>query len=71
MKRTYGTGRLYVKSGAYYGRWRSVDGRYRQNCESIQRMHISPAMGMRRLASITTDDVERLVRSMLRIVVAP
>ena len=29
MKRTYGTGRLYVKSGAYYGRWRSANGRYR------------------------------------------
>jgi hypothetical protein len=29
MKRTYGTGRLYLKSGAYYDRWRSIDGRYR------------------------------------------
>jgi integrase len=26
-KRDYGTGHLYVKSGAYYGRWRTPDGR--------------------------------------------
>jgi integrase len=26
-KRTYGTGHLYEKSGAYYGRWRTLDGR--------------------------------------------
>lgn len=26
-KRTYGTGHLYEKSGAYYGRWRTFDGR--------------------------------------------
>ena len=25
-KRAYGTGHLYEKSGAYYGRWRSFDG---------------------------------------------
>src|SRR4051812_7720710 len=28
MGRSYGTGRLYIKSGAYYGRWRTPDGRY-------------------------------------------
>jgi hypothetical protein len=28
VKRQYGTGRLYVKSGSYYGRWRTPDGRY-------------------------------------------
>ncbi len=28
MPRTYGSGRLYVKSGAYYARWRTPDGRY-------------------------------------------
>jgi integrase len=27
-KRSYGTGHLYEKSGAYYGRWRTVDGRW-------------------------------------------
>jgi hypothetical protein len=116
MPRTYGSGRLYVKSGAYYARWRAPDGRYfnrrlgkvrargesegltrkeaerairrlmelesvrprptteersrtvddvadelrerlaiegarlsyRQNCESMQRIHISPAIGRRR-----------------------
>ena len=26
-KRDYGTGHLYEKSGAYYGRWRTLDGR--------------------------------------------
>jgi integrase len=26
-KRTYGTGHLYAKSGSYYGRWRTGDGR--------------------------------------------
>jgi len=26
-KRAYGTGHLYEKSGAYYGRWRPLDGR--------------------------------------------
>lgn len=26
-KRSYGTGQLYVKSGSYYGRWRTSDGR--------------------------------------------
>lgn len=26
-RRGYGTGHLYTKSGAYYGRWRTVDGR--------------------------------------------
>jgi integrase len=26
-KRAYGTGHLYEKSGAYYGRWRTLDGR--------------------------------------------
>jgi integrase len=26
-KRTYGTGHLYEKSGSYYGRWRTCDGR--------------------------------------------
>jgi hypothetical protein len=27
MKRPYGTGQLYEKSGSYYGRWRTPDGR--------------------------------------------
>jgi hypothetical protein len=117
MKRSHGSGHLYVKCGSYYGRWCGVDGRlvnrkvgevrkrgekdgitraeaerglrrlieaesrrppappaerartvdevcealrqritlegarlsYRQNCESMQRIHISPAMGGRRI----------------------
>ena len=27
-KRSYGTGHIYEKSGSYYGRWRSLDGRW-------------------------------------------
>ncbi len=27
MKRTHGSGHLYVKWGSYYGRWRGYDGR--------------------------------------------
>ena len=26
MKRPYGSGEIYVKSGAWYGRWRTPDG---------------------------------------------
>jgi hypothetical protein len=44
---------------------------YRQNCESMQRVHISPAMGSRRVAEVTTADVEALARSMLRRGLAP
>jgi hypothetical protein len=133
MKRPHGAGRLYVKWGSYYGRWRMPDGRYlnrrigavrqrgssdgltksqaeaalrrlveqesrrrppaavehvrsvdevidvlrdrlviqgartsyQQNCESMQRIHISPAIGSRRIDDVTRDDVERLARSML------
>jgi hypothetical protein len=28
MKRSHGSGHLYVKWGAYYGRWRGADGRF-------------------------------------------
>jgi integrase len=44
---------------------------YRQNCESMQRVHISPAMGSRRVADVTTADVEALAHSMLRRGLAP
>jgi hypothetical protein len=133
MPRQHGTGRIYVKWGAYYGRWRTLDGRYvnrrlgkvkergsdeglskrgadrllrrlieadslrpeprleerprtvddaadalrdrlaiqgarpsyRQNCESMQRVHVSPILGKRKVESVTTHDVERLARAML------
>jgi len=139
MKRPYGTGHVYEKHGAYYGRWRTPDGRlrnrrlgptreagssrgltramaeralrqaqqaefaalpreddargrtvdeaasalrdrielqgartsYRQNCESMQRVHISPAMGSRPVAEVTTADVEAFARAMLRRGLAP
>ena len=122
MKRPYGSGQIYEKWGAYYGRWRTPDGRrvnrrlgpeahaggsdgltraqaeqafrrlqaeeaarrpiepvveivtvdqaaerlreriaiegarlsYRQNCESMQRVHVSPAIGKRKVASVRT-----------------
>jgi hypothetical protein len=28
MRRQHGTGRIYLKWGAFYGRWRTLDGRY-------------------------------------------
>jgi len=33
---------------------------YRQNCASMQRVHISPAIGKQRVNSVTHRDVERL-----------
>ncbi len=133
MKRPYGSGQIYEKSGGYYARWRTADGRrlnrrlgpkrtpgsadgrtraqaeqafrrvqaeeaqrrpadpiaetvtvdraadllrdrlaikgirlsYRENCESMQRVHISPALGKRKVASVTTRDIERLAGAML------
>ena len=133
MKRSHGSGHLYVKWGAYYVRWRSANGRrrnrrvgkartrgekdgltraeaerearriidaeidqppveaaeppptvdevvnqlrdkvaiegarlsYRQNCASMQRVHISPAIGKRRVDRVTHGDIEKLARSML------
>jgi integrase len=38
---------------------------YQENCESMQRIHISPAIGSRRIDDVTRDDVERLARSIL------
>ena len=38
---------------------------YRQNTESMQRVHISPVLGTRRIDAVTRQDVERLGRSML------
>ena len=38
---------------------------YRQNCESMQRIHISPVIGKRKVASVKPEDVERLASRML------
>jgi integrase len=132
MPRQHGTGRIYVKWGAFYGRWRTPDGRYvnrrlgkvrergsqegisrreaeralrklmegdveprptvdvavhtvdevadelrdrlavqgarlsyRQNCAAMQRVHVSPVIGSRRVESVTRQDIERLARAML------
>jgi integrase len=139
MPRQHGTGRIYVKWGSYYGRWRTPDGRYvnprlgkvrergeqdglsrraaervlrrlldvvsvrpaptreerprtvddaadtfrerlviegarlsyRQNCESMQRVHISPGLGRRRVDAVKTEDIERLARALLAKGLAP
>jgi hypothetical protein len=44
---------------------------YRQNCESMQRIHMSPGIGARRIDAVTQDDVERLAAAMLRKGLAP
>ena len=38
---------------------------YRQNCGSMQRVHISPSLGRRKIAAVTTEDVARLASRML------
>ena len=128
-KRAYGTGSLFEKQGAWYGRWRTADGRrltrqigavrppgeadgltrgdaekrfralqqaedakprraaaaerrtvdhaadslrrrltvdgarpsYLSNTESMQRVHISPALGTKRLEQVTRQHVEELL----------
>jgi integrase len=44
---------------------------YQQNCASMQRVHISPALGSLKAPSVTSADVERLVRRMLQRGLAP
>jgi hypothetical protein len=39
---------------------------YEQNCESMQRIHISPSLGDRRLDGLSRDDIERLALTMRR-----
>jgi integrase len=131
-KRGYGTGQLYLKHGAYYGRWRTLDGRklnrkigtvaaisrteaerqfrklqeaeerrpiragaerhtldevtdshrrrlavegarksYLQNCESMQRIHISPRLGDKPVDRVTIADVETVAGAMLDAGLAP
>jgi integrase len=137
-KRGYGTGQLYLKHGAYYGRWRTLDGRklnrrigavrdenatggltrteaerqfrklqeaeerrpvragaelrtldevtdslrrrlavegarksYLQNCESMQRVHISPRLGDKPVDRVTIAEVETVAAAMLDAGLAP
>jgi len=138
-KRSYGTGQLYEKSCAYYGRWRTSTGRrlnrkvgrvrsagetdgltrsqaerefrrmqeaeehaprpepgayipsvdevatslrerlelrgrrksYRETCEYMQRVHITPHIGDRKVTDIDTRDVEALGRELLENGLAP
>jgi integrase len=139
QRRSHGTGHLYEKSGSYYGRWRTADGRllnrklgkvrsvgerdgltrtqaergfrrlqdeedraprpvygapvptvdevadslrerlelrgrrktYRENCEYMQRVHISPLMGERKITDVDRGDVEALIRVLLKKKLAP
>lgn len=139
-KRDYGTGSIYIdpKRNAYYGRWRTADGRklnrkigtvrargesdgltraeaerrfrkmqeaeerrprpaagerrtvddaadslrsklaiqgsrksYLQNCESMQRVHISPRIGSKPVDRVTTAQVEAVAEQMLQAGLAP
>ena len=139
-RRDYGTGHLYEKSGSYYGRWRTFDGRqlnrkigrvrsagetdgltraqaerrfpaapgaggasatsrpaaptcrpstsvatslrdtlelrgmrksYREACEYMQRVHITPRMGERKVTDVPTAEVEALARLLLKKGLAP
>ena len=132
-KRGHGTGHIHVKHGAYYGRWRTTDGRllnrrlgpvreigtsdgltraeaervfrreqdreerqprpatvaarvtidqatddlrrrlalqgcrksYLEGCRSMQRVHITPRLGNRPIAKVTTTDIEAVGADML------
>jgi site-specific recombinase XerD len=44
---------------------------YRQNCEYMQRVHISPSMGERKVTEIDRADVEALARMLLKKGLAP
>jgi integrase len=137
-KRGYGTGQLYLKHGAYYGRWRTLDGHklnrrigavrdenstggltrteaerrfrklqeaeerrpvragaelrtldevtdslrrrlavegarksYLQNCDSMQRVHISPRLGDKPVDRVAIADVETVAAVMLDASLAP
>jgi integrase len=133
-KRGYGTGQLYLKHGAYYGRWRTLSGRklnrrigvagtggltrseaerqfrklqeaeerrpirsvverhtvddvidslrrrlavegarksYLQNCESMQRVHISPRFGSNPVEAVTVGELEAIAAAMLEVGLAP
>jgi integrase len=134
MRRAYGTGHLYEKSGHYYGRWRTLDGRllnrklgrvrtaggreglthvqaerefrrlqeqeaqvprpptgvedpnveqaaaslrrklslqgarrsYLENCESMQRVHLSRRLGAVPVTAVTTAHIEALAGALLK-----
>jgi integrase len=45
---------------------RGVSKRYRENCERMQRVHISPRIGNRKITEVKTEHVEDLARWMVR-----
>ena len=54
-KRSYGTGQLYIKQGAWFGRWRTSDGR-RLN------RRLGPARERGTATGLTRSEVERIFR---------
>jgi hypothetical protein len=58
VKRSHGSGHLYVKHGSYYGRWRGVDGRLVNN-------RIGPSPNAREKDGITRTDAERGLRRLV------
>ena len=69
-RRLVDAGPWRAPGSAYRGRIEASTG-LSADCESIQRIHISPAIGKRRVDSVTRPDVERLARSMLERGLAP
>lgn len=57
-KRAYGTGSLFLKDGAWYGRWRTADGRRRSR-------RIGPARTNSNRAGLTKKDAEAALREIL------
>jgi hypothetical protein len=57
-KRAYGTGSLYLKEGAWYGRWRTADGR-----RKAQR--IGPARANANRTGLTKKEAEAVLREIL------
>src|SRR4051812_14399786 len=58
MPRTYGSGRLYVKSGAYYARWRAPDGRYLNR-------RLGKVRSRGESEGLTRKDAERAIRHLM------
>ena len=60
MKRSHGSGHLYVKWGSYYGRWRGVDGR-------LINKRIGKVRKRGEKDGITRADAERALRRLVEV----
>src|SRR4051794_16674616 len=58
MRRPHGAGHLYVKSGAYYVRWRAADGRHRNR-------RVGKVRGRGESDGLTRAQAERAARSLI------